>query len=185
MGAGTAAKYSNGDRARCRTRVRTGPLPRRQGLQIPGSERSFGAAEQEEIFPFSLVPLVPAAGVRRAGSAVSRLTLAADAGGQPRAGRVHRRRIAPALMDQMGCRRLSRPARRRPELTARGTAPVRRSQFIIRAGPVVRRGARRRSAGAAPGAPIGAWSARWLARGRPCVLPGRRYRTRNLADYLK
>jgi hypothetical protein len=25
---GTAAKYSNGDRTRCRTRVRTGPLPR-------------------------------------------------------------------------------------------------------------------------------------------------------------
>jgi hypothetical protein len=57
--AGTAAKYSYGDRTRCRTRVRNGPFPRRQGLRIPGSERSSGAAEQEECSSFSPVPLGP------------------------------------------------------------------------------------------------------------------------------
>jgi hypothetical protein len=75
MRASTAAKYSNGERSRCRTRVRTGPLPRRQGLPIPGPERSSGAAEQEECSSFQSCPTCPAVGVQRAGVAVSRLTL--------------------------------------------------------------------------------------------------------------
>src|SRR6266480_4154887 len=64
--------------------------------------------------------------------------------------------IAPVLTDQVGAGALSRPARRRPELTARAAARA-VSPVHYRAGPVLRRGARRRGAGAAPGAPIGAW----------------------------
>jgi hypothetical protein len=125
IGAGTAAKYSNGDRTRCRTRVRTGPLPRRQGLRIPGPEPSFGAAEQEECSSFPSCVTCPVVGVRRTGSAVSRLTLAADAGGQSGLALPAAARIAPVLMDQMGASVRSRPARRRPEFTARAAAPVR------------------------------------------------------------
>jgi hypothetical protein len=124
-GAGTAAKYSNGDRARCRTRVRTGPLPRRQGLQIPGPERSFGAAEQEECSSFQSCPTCPRRQCAGHGSAVSRLTFAADAGGQPGLVLSAVAGIAPVLMDQMGAGARSRPVRRRPELTARAAAPVR------------------------------------------------------------
>jgi hypothetical protein len=82
----------------------------------------------------------------------------ADAGGQRGLVLSVVAQIAPALMDQMGADARSRPARRRPELTARAAAPVRAvSPVHHRAGPVRRRGARRRGAGAAPGAPIGAW----------------------------
>src|SRR6266480_562722 len=92
------------------------------------------------------------------GAAVSRLTLAADAGGQCGLVLSVVAQIMPVLMDQMGAGARSRPARRRPGLTARATAPVRAvSPVHHRAGPVRRRGARRRGAGAAPGAPIGAW----------------------------
>ena len=49
----------------------------------------------------------------------------------------------------------------------------RRGQFITGARPVVRRGARRRGAGAAPGAPVGAWPAR---RSSPGQVPGCRGR---------
>ncbi len=123
--AGTAAKYSNGDRTRCRTLVRPGPLPRSQGLRIPGPERSFRSAEQEECSSFQSCVTCPAVGVQRARSAVSRLTFAADAGGQPGLVLSAAAQIAPVLMDQMGAGALSRPARRRPELTARAAAPVR------------------------------------------------------------
>jgi hypothetical protein len=99
--AGTAAKYSNGDRTRCRTRVRTGPLPRRQGLRIPGSEHSSGAAEQEECSAFQSCAIWPAAGVQRARSAVSRLTFAAHAGGQSGLVLPAVAGIAPVLVDQM------------------------------------------------------------------------------------
>src|SRR6266480_1679970 len=125
MGTGTAAKYSNGDRTRCRTRVRTEPLPRRQGLQIPGPGRSFGAAEQEECSSFQSCATCPAVGVQRAGSAVSRLTLAADAGGQSGLVLSVVAGIALVLMGEMGVGAMSRPARRGPELTARAAAPVR------------------------------------------------------------
>jgi len=70
-------------------------------------------------------PTCPAAGVQRAGSAVSRLTLAADASGQPGLVLSVVAGIASVLMDQVGSGALSRPARRRPELTARAAAPVR------------------------------------------------------------
>ena len=128
----------------------------RQGLRIPGPERSFGAAEQEECSSFQSCATCPAVGVQRARSAVSRLTLAADAGGQSGLVLSAVAGIAPVLMDQVGAGALSRPARRRPELTARAAAPVRAvSPVHHRAGPVLRRGARRRGAGATPGAPIG------------------------------
>ena len=51
------------------------------------------------------------------GSAVSRLTFAADAGGQPGLVLSAVAGIAPVLMDQMGAGARSRPVRRRPELT--------------------------------------------------------------------
>jgi hypothetical protein len=123
--AGTAAKYSYGDRTRCRTRVRTGPLRCRQGPRIPGSERSSGAAEQEECSSLQSFPTCPAASVRGAGSAVPRLTLAAEAGGQSELVLSAVAGIAPVLVDQMGAGARSRPARRRPELTAHAAAPVR------------------------------------------------------------
>ena len=122
---GTAAKYSYGDRTRCRTRVRTGPLPRRQGLPIPGSERGSGAAEQEECSSFQSCATWPVAGVQRARSAVSRLTVAADAGGQSGLVLSAVAGIAPVLVDEMGAGARSRPARRRPGLAARAAAPVR------------------------------------------------------------
>jgi hypothetical protein len=126
IGTGTAAKYSNGDRTRCRTLVRTEPLPRRQGLQIPGSERSFRAAEQEECSSFQSCATWPVVGVQRAGVAVSRLTFAADAGGQPGLVLSAVAQIVPVLMDQMGAGARSRPARRRPGPTARRGASSRR-----------------------------------------------------------
>ena len=68
------------------------------------------------------------------------VTLAADAGGQP--GLVLPvATIAPVLMGEMGTGAMNRPAGRRPRLTARG---------------------------AAPGAPIAAWPARWSSPAR-CV----------------
>jgi hypothetical protein len=125
MGTGTAAKYSNGDRARCRTRVRTGLLLRRQRPRIPDRERELRAAEQEECSSFQSCPTCPAVSVHRAGSAVSRLTLAADAGGQSGLVLSSVAGIAPVLIGQMGAGARSRPVRRRPELTAPGAAPVR------------------------------------------------------------
>jgi hypothetical protein len=124
MGTGTAAKYSNGDRMRWRTRVRTGPLPRRHGLQIPGPERSSEPLSRKNAFLQSC-PAWPAAGVQRAGSAVSWLTLAADAGGQCGLVLSVVAQIVPVLMDQMGAGARSRLARRRLGLTARAAAPVR------------------------------------------------------------
>jgi hypothetical protein len=59
IGTGTAAKYSNGDCMRCRTRVRTGPLPRRQGLRIPGPEPSLEPLSRKKCLPFRPVPLAP------------------------------------------------------------------------------------------------------------------------------
>jgi hypothetical protein len=76
-------------------------------------------------------PAWPAAGVQRAGSAVSWLTLAADAGGQSGLVLSVVAGIAPVLMDQMGAGAPSRPARRRPELAARHGASSRRGQFIM------------------------------------------------------
>ncbi len=43
-----AAKYSNRDRLRYRTRVRAGPCPRGGCAQIPGLGAEFRATEQEE-----------------------------------------------------------------------------------------------------------------------------------------
>jgi hypothetical protein len=121
---------------------------------------------------FRSCPTCPAAGVQRARSAVPRLTLAADAGGQPGLIPSVAAGIAPVLMDQMGAGAPSRPVRRRPELTARGTAPVRAAassssvQGLLCA--VAHAGAAR---GAAPGAPIGVWRragpvrlAGWMSR---------------------
>jgi len=128
--------------------------------RIPGRERSSGPLSRKNALPFSPVPLTPPP-VQGARSAVSRLTFAADAGGQCGLVLSVVAGIAPVLMDQVGAGALSRPARRRPELTARAAAPVRAvSPVHHRAGPVLRRGARRRGAGAEPGAPVGAWPAR-------------------------
>jgi hypothetical protein len=74
---------------------------------------------------FPSCPACPAVSVQRAGSAVSRLTLAADAGGQSGLVLSVVAGIAPVLMGEMGAGAMSRPARRRLELTARGAAPVR------------------------------------------------------------
>ncbi len=71
-------------------------------------------------------PTCPAVSVQHARSAVSRLTFAPEAGGQPGLGlSAAAAGIAPVLIDQAGAGARSRPARRRPELTARGMAPVR------------------------------------------------------------
>jgi hypothetical protein len=218
--AGTAAKYSYGDRIRCRTRVRTGLLLRRQRPRIPGRERNSGAAEQEECSSLQSFPTCPAASVRGAGSAVPRLTLAAEAGGQSELVLSAVAGIAPVLVDQMGAGARSRPARRRPELTAHAAAPVRvAASSSWRQGPFcavahvgtaraqrqARRSARgRRADPVRPGAlddgrqaadstagsgrhrPTGTGpGCGRLARGRPYALPGRTYRTHNLADYLK
>jgi hypothetical protein len=91
----------------------------------PGHERSSGAAEQEECSSFQSCPTCPAVSVQRAGSAVSWLTLAADAGGQSGLVLSVVAQIVPVLMDQMGAGAPSRPARRRLGLTARAAAPVR------------------------------------------------------------
>ena len=74
--------------------------------------------------------------------------------------------IAPVLMDQVGAGAMSRPARRRPELRCEPRRPFAPRPVHHRAGCVLRRGARRRGAGAAPGAPIGAWPARWSSPAR-------------------
>jgi hypothetical protein len=127
MGTGTAAKYSNGDRTRCRTRVRTRPFPRRQGLQIPGPREEFRAAEQEECFPFSPVLVGPHLPRRLCAACwICSFTtdFAADAGGQCGLVLSVVAGIAPVLVDQMGAGARSRPARRRPGLTARAAAPV-------------------------------------------------------------
>jgi len=63
--------------------------------------------------------------VHRAGSAVPPLTLAADAGGQSGLVLSVVAGIVPVFMDQMGAGAMSRPARRRPGLTACAAAPVR------------------------------------------------------------
>lgn len=99
---------------------------------------------------------LPVVSGQRSGSAVLRLTLAADAGDQPGlvlpgAG------ITPVPIDGIGVGALSRPTPRGPEFTARDTAPGRAVRPIRhRAGHVLRRGARWRGAGAALGAPVGA-----------------------------
>ena len=66
-----------------------------------------------------------AVSVQCAGSTASRLTFAADASGQSGLVLSAVAGIAPVLMGQMGAGARSRPARRRPELTAPGAAPVR------------------------------------------------------------
>src|SRR5207253_9952745 len=76
------------------------------------------------LFPYTTL-FRSAVGVQRAGSAVSRLTLAADAGGQCWLVLSVVAGIAPVLMGEMGAGARSRPARRRPELTACAAAPVR------------------------------------------------------------
>jgi hypothetical protein len=107
--------------------------------------------------------------------AVSRLTLAAHADGQPGLVLSAVAQIAPVLMDQMGAGARSRLARRRLGIAARAAAPVRAvSPVHHRAGPVRRRGARRRGSGAAPGAPIGAWRRAGPARPRCLGCRGRR-----------
>ena len=77
------------------------------------------------MFPFPSCPACRGVSMQRAGSADPRLTLAADAGGQCGLVLSVVAGVAPVLMDQMGAGAMSRPARRRPELTARGAAPVR------------------------------------------------------------
>jgi hypothetical protein len=51
----TAVKYRNSDRMRCRILVRIEPPAAGDGcwhdLRIPDAERSFEAADQEELFP--------------------------------------------------------------------------------------------------------------------------------------
>jgi hypothetical protein len=81
------------------------------------------AAEQEECSYFQSCPTCPAVSVQGARSAVPRLTLAADAGGQPGLVLSAVTQIAPVLMDQMGAGALSRPVRRRPELTGEARRP--------------------------------------------------------------
>jgi hypothetical protein len=145
------------------------------------------AAEQEECSSLQSCPTCPAVSVQGARSAVPRLTLAADAGGQcvlvlsvaaqivpgtrARFGiwptfrgqipdpRTHPRSHVPVRMDQMGSGAPRRPARWRPGLTARAAALVRARPVHHRAGPGLRLA--HVGAGAAPGAPIGAWPARW------------------------
>jgi hypothetical protein len=171
------------------------------------------------LFP-SVLPTCPAASVRGAGSAVPRLTLAAEAGGQSGLVLSAVAGIAPALVDQMGAGARSRPARRRPELTAHAAAPVRVAassswgracsapwRTSARRGRSARRADRRvagaliqsgqvppddgrqaadGTAGSGQDRPTGTGpGCGWLARGRPYALPGRTYRTHNLADYLK
>jgi hypothetical protein len=166
------------------------------------------------MLPFPSCATCPAAGVQRAGSAVSRLTLplmqAVSVGWSCPLPPGSRR----CSYNEMGAGARSRPARRRSEPTARGTAPVRAaassssgqglSGAVAHAG---RRGCSARRAGrrmearwssaawcldAAAGRRLLALPADggtgspartgfgWLARGRPCVLPGRRYRMQEL-----
>jgi hypothetical protein len=112
-----------------------GPLPRRRSLQIPGPERSSGPLSRKNALLSALSHLPPHQW-QRAGSAVSRLTFAADAGGQPGLVLSAVAGIAPVLMDQMGAGALSRPARRRPEFTARAAAPAAPIGACLRVGPV-------------------------------------------------
>jgi hypothetical protein len=120
--AGTAAKYSNGDRSRCRTRVRTGLLLHRQRPRIPGRGRRFEPLSRKNALP-SVLSHLPAVNVQGARSAVSRLTVAADAGGQ--CGLVQSAAgIAPVLIGEMGVG-AELPCAPKPELTARAAAPVR------------------------------------------------------------
>jgi hypothetical protein len=190
MGTGTAVKYSNGDRTRCRTRVRTRLLLPRQRPRVPGRERSFELLSRKNALPFSPVPTCPAVSVHRAGSAVPRLTLAADAGGQPGLVLSVVAGIVPVLMDQMGAGARSHPVRRRPGLTAcAATRAQRQARRSTQGGALVQPGqvpGVPRSAGGCWRCRFKAGSARrngpgcgWLARGRPYVLPGCRYRTRN------
>jgi hypothetical protein len=175
IGAGTAVKYSNGDRTRCRTRVRTGLLLRRQRPRIPGRERSSGPLNRKNALPSSPCPTCPAVSVQGAGSAVPRLTLAADAGGQPGLVLSVVAGIVPVFMDQMGAGARSRPARRRPGLTARAAAPVRAmSPVHHRAGPVRRRGARRRGRGRSARRADRRVAARWSSPARCLGCRGRR-----------
>ena len=110
----------------------------RQGLRIPGPEGSCGPLSRKNAL-LSVPRRLPRRQLQRAGSAVSRLSLAADAGGQCELVLPAAAGITPVLMDEMGTGTLSRRARRRPELTARGAAPVqrqaRRSAHGRRAGP--------------------------------------------------
>ena len=96
----------------------------RQGLRIPGPEGSCGPLSRKNAL-LSVPRRLPRRQLQRAGSAVSRLSLAADAGGQCELVLPASAGITPVLMDEMGTGTLSRRARRRPELTARGAAPVR------------------------------------------------------------
>jgi hypothetical protein len=67
----------------------------------------------------------PGASGQPLGIAPFTLALAADAGGQCGLVLSVVAGIAPVLVDQMGADARSRPARRRPELTARAAAPLR------------------------------------------------------------
>jgi hypothetical protein len=127
-----------------------------RGLRIPGPRAELRAAEQQECFPFQSCPTCPVVSVHRAGSAVSRLTFAADAGGQPGLVLSVVAGIAPVLMDQMGVGAPSRPARRRPELAARAAVRAQRqARRSARGGALVQPGqvpgcrGRRAAAGAA------------------------------------
>ena len=111
------------------------------------------------LFLLGPVPLAPPS-VRGAGSAVSRLAFAADAGGQSGLVLSAVAGIAPVLMEQMGAGARSHHARRRPELTARGTAPVCAPARSSSEQAPFCAVAHADGAGAAPSAPIGAWSAR-------------------------
>ncbi len=100
-----------------------------RGLQIPGPERGFEPLSRKNALPFSPVPLAPPLVCNVLDLQFHGLTIAADAGGQFWAGPVRGRRDrACAYGRDAGAR--SRPARRRPELTA----PVRAAASSSSAG---------------------------------------------------